>query len=339
MPEIESEEMYRYVKLAFTGVACVTPAYDGEHELIDGQKIVAVMPRSSFARFGLNSERTQVDALFTFGVFPLAHISKTSSRRADYIHREPKKNAKALCFFDREELTVEPDPQGDKKIVFNRKGPNDGFPKKGYTHIDWIPRWTKFADEARFREGVLDRDGSFVRVSFDKGEIAAGFTSDLTPRVTFINAAQDFTGYFAHEIVVTLRYPKEQHYVTLKSRPFYPECMPTMTSPLSPPSSPPEPPEVERPRDLVLEFGDADTIKVTIANGSLDSINSVLRDGTGREHRGRVDFEFGVIYDVLTCAENPQFAVTSESDTYPKLPLPQIDVNEIRPVPCLSSMV
>lgn len=315
--------MSKFLRLAFTGIACLGPAYRGQ-EKVSGP-LVAVMPTAHHARFGSDGE-TQVDAHFVYAAFNAAHLvtprnkaEKKKYRRADHEVVDERRKKWALCFLDREMLVVDPPPvtederKQETEIRYNVSGNRTGLPGKGSTHVEWIARWSQFAagGNARFKTHALEGKASLVRVVIPGGEVAAGFACPYTPQVRFLYG-KELTGYFAHEIVVTLRYKDETETVTLRSTPFDTE-----------------PPY--RPRDLVLTWGTADVIDLKIGNSSIDEMDNVLRKYCGRQHEGRKDYEFEILYDVVACAP--------DRNNGGRLPLPEVLTNETRPVPCLATMI
>lgn len=319
--------MDKRVKLAFTGVACLSPAYDGNQDV---GPLRAILPSSPRARFGSN-DKTQVDAHFTFAAFPLIHLvqDEPNVRLADHTVINVKKKAMGLCLFDREELTVDPLPSG--KIRYDTSGPSTGIPKPGFTNVLWIPRWNDFAKgrNAKFRAEVGTKELDFVGFEVPAGEVSAGFVCPLTPKVLFRNGTEA-ARYYAHQIVVTLHYDESVEHFILRSAPFEAivetgdrghgkraRSRPTMTNQL-----------VTPPRDLKFTWGTADQIDITIGNGSLASIDSVINESCGHEHRGKIDYEFEVIYDAV-----------SVNGDQTKRPVPEVKSSEIRQIPCIATMI
>jgi hypothetical protein len=313
----------KYLKIGFTGVACLTPAYDGATQEVAGP-LYAVLPNSHSARFGSDHE-TQVDAHFVFAAFHSIHLPKPvkpadkKRRRADYVFRNTATEKDwAVCFFERESLELVPAPvvpddetKLDHTIRYNLHGNTTEPPAITDTHVNWIPRWDTFAEGGRaaFKAGVLTEPGSYVRLTIPGGDVSAGFVCRYVPRMKFLYKNNE-PHYYAHKIVVRLAYPDETETVTLRSKRFDAE-----------------PPD--RPADLVLTWGTADTIHLTLANASFEEMENVLREDCGKQHLGTRDYEFEIIYDVVRCGRDEQ----------DRRPLPEVLSNETRPVPCMATMV
>jgi hypothetical protein len=277
--------------------------------------IRVVLPCSHSARLGSNGT-TQVDAHFVFAVFDRIHLvqNKGKKRFADHKMKNVDGREMGLCFFDCEELTVTPDPLTPKKIKYDLNGPSSGVPKPAYSHVDWIPRWSSFADkrDAKFKD-LATEEIDFVGFTIPGGLISAGFVCPVTPKVAFKYGTEP-ARFYAHEIVVTLKYADDVSTFTLSSKP---------TAVASAHSK-----GIPRPTDLELTWGTSDEIRITIGNGSLASIESVLNGTCGHEHRGKVDYEFEIIYDVV-----------SVNDPQDKRPVPEVGNSEIRQIPCIATMI
>ncbi|MGZ8731589.1 MAG: hypothetical protein ACXW5U_22490 [Thermoanaerobaculia bacterium] len=314
--------MAKTVKLAFTGVVCLQPAYAGTQE-VNGP-ILAILPCSPSARHGSNG-KTQVDAHFVFAAFQDVHLVQDQEKKRLADHKVVNVHGvkMSLCILHNERLTVTPSPQ-NQKVRFDLNGNSSGVPKPGYTHVEWIPRWEKFASgrEAKLKD-LAGEKIHHVSVSLPAGDVAAGFVCPLTPKVQFQHGTES-ARFYAQEIAVTLSYPDATQKFVLASEPVV-SLVGAATASMSAEA---DIMSIPRPTDLEFTWGTNDEIEITIGNGSLASIDSVLNKGCGHEHRGKIDYEFEIIYDAV-----------SVNDPQDKKPVPEVKNSEIRQIPCIATMI
>lgn len=319
--------MAKTVKLAFTGVACVTPAYAGVPEVAG--PIRAILPCSPGARLGSNG-KTQIDAHFVFASFQHVHLvqDQEKKRLADHKVMNVHGREMGLCLFDNEQLTIGPNPN-NKTVKYDLTAPSTGVPKPGYTHVEWIPRWEKFASnrKAKLKDLVAEK-AEFVSVDLPAGDVAAGFVCPLTPKVEFLHGTEA-ARFYAQEITVTLHYDDETPNFILSSAPIA-SAVTTAKSKARGKGAANGAilATAAKREDLVFTWGTSDEIKITIGNGSLASVESALNESCGHEHRGKIDYEFEVIYDAV-----------SVNDPQNQRPVPIVKNSEIRQIPCIATMI
>jgi hypothetical protein len=305
--------MPRYLTIAFTGNTVLTPDYPDNLWPIDGP-LSAVLPGARHRR--PSTLGTQIDSQLAFMTFRYRHllIDAYNSRDADYKYPGTRRVTAGLCFLEREHLELVTRPI-ERQLTFD-PSPITCAPAIGSTGALWIARWHDFAVEgqASIRPQVFVDQGDHVRLDIPAGHISAAFVSEPIARVDFDYGYYKKVRPYAQEIVVTLTFDDSVPYVEFLSWPF-------VEGTGLPPAE---------PSSLKFKWCDASTMKIIVGNGSLASIESVLRSSfAGHDHEGDFDVEFEVTYDVVNC----------EPDYYGVKPLPLITNHEILRVPCIASMV
>ncbi len=305
--------MAKFVRLSFTGVCVLSPAYDDAPQRVGPIRVV--MPASPRARRS-DSGTTQINALFAFVEFPTEHLARESPRRYDDKYDDPSDGGskeRGIVFLYREKLTPNPPKNGDA-VVFDEDGDDPTFPNPSLsTHAGWIASWKEFArgGNAALRD-LSSESQSWSEVELPGGRISSEFRcrQENIRRANFSYGDGSVTRYYAPEAVVTLEYPDDAERFTLSSQSFD-----------GPPSM-----------DLVFEWGDEDSFEILIGNGSakaLANIRMLPDDLCGHDHESDADFEFEVLHDVVKC----------ERDREHRLPVPRFERGEIRQIPCILSSI
>lgn len=304
--------MEKLVHLSFTGVSVVSPAYSARPA--QRGEIRAVMPASPRARRASKST-VQINAQFAFAEFALRHLVESDTNRHPDFRFGPENAQRAICFLSAERLTLANKPVNDGVITYEENDPSynpagGGVPSISSRHAGWIANWNVFAAAGKPRLKDLSAlQQSYIELILPGGHVSGAFRCD-TPN---ISQAQFLYGdskpqYYAHETVVTLRYPASTTNFVLRSQPL----------------------NGGRGTDLTFTWGDADAIEILLGNGSLESINNVMKgDYCGHDHRTLTDYEFECLHDVVDC----------ERDEGGRLPVPRVHAREIRQIPCITSMI
>jgi hypothetical protein len=272
------------------------------------------MPASPRARRASNPS-IQIDAQLAFVEFSLRQLVESDTNRSPDFRYGSGRTRRGLSLLSAERLTVAEKPLNGDRVTYEEDDPTyrpqgDGVPSISSKHAGWIANWEVFARGANPRLKDLSTVGqSYVELILPGGHLSGVFRCD-TPdisRAQFL-FGQSQPQYYAHETVVTLRYPLTTRDFVLRS-----ESLNGNTT-----------------TDLTFTWGDADEIEILIGNGSLSSINNVmLGDFCGHDHQTLTDFEFECLYDVIDCAR----------DVDGRLPVPRVLGREIRQIPCIVSTI
>ena len=300
--------MEKLVHLSFTGVSVVSPAFAGE--VTSPGPIRAIMPHSPRARRASN-QQVQIDTQLAFVEFALRNlVQEDDTRHPDFEFGQVGKR-RAICFLHDERLKPAEKPLDDG-VAYEVNDPSfvSGIPSIASTHAGWIANWGEFAKGQNPALKTLSpAQQSYVELELGGGKISGAFRCDMPEiaKAQFLNGAEQ-SRYYAHETLVTLRYPASAQTFTLSSTPF----------------------GGQPATDLTFTWGDDDQIEILVGNGSLASIENVMRGVfCGRDHEAMTDYEFECLYDVVDCDPNPEG----------RLPVPRVNAREIRQIPCIISMI
>lgn len=305
--------MAKSVRLSFTGVCVLSPAYDGVPEGVGPIRVV--MPASPRARRASDGT-TQINAQFAFVEFPLEHFAEdVSTRRYDDKYDDPSDSGtkeRGIVFLHREKLT--PNRPTSDAVIFDEDG--DAPTASGATissHAGWIANWNQFAGDGNPALMSLSPEShSWSEVVLPGGRISSEFRcpQENIRRASFSYGTSPVTRYYAPEAVVTLEYPDEAERFTLASQSI----------------------DGQASMDLVFEWGDEDSFEILIGNGSAKSlvnIRTLPQNYCGHDHESSTDFEFEVLHDVVSC----------DRDARSRLPVPRFERGEIRQIPCIVSSI
>lgn len=319
--------MTKVLKMSFTGSAILTPAYPTDLSPIDGP-LTALMPGARRVR--RSTFEDQINAQFTFVVFPYRHLVHESQdeRDADYKYPDIKNVTTGLVFLEREEMRIEafvsdrPNGELPNGIISFDTSPSTGTPSVNSTGAGYIARWEDFAAGGNSRVvWGLHGEGDFVRIIIPAGEVSSGFVGEPIARINFDYGQDSPTKAYAQKIVVTMFFDDVFTDVTLNSTVFG-----------------------GGPRDpykLRFRWYDKSSIELLFANASLESMLNVLRGSfVGQDHEGDYDLEFEVLYDPDERPNpNRPRLIHVRPDAEGRLPLPQIRSLETLRVPCIASMI
>lgn len=306
--------MAKSVRLSFTGVCVLSPAYADAPQGVGPIRVV--MPASPRARRASDGT-TQINAQFAFVEFPLEHfVEDVSTRRYDDKYDDPSDSGtkeRGIVFLHREKLTPNRPTNGDA-VVFDEDG--DAPTASGATissHAGWIANWNQFAGDGNPALMSLSPEShSWSEVELPGGRISSEFRcpQENIRRASFSYGTGPVTRYYAPEAVVTLEYPDDVERFTLTSQSI----------------------DGQASMDLVFEWGDEDSFEILIGNGSAKSlvnIRTLPQNYCGHDHESSTDFEFEVLHDVVEC----------ERDAERRLPVPRFERGEIRQIPCIVSSI
>ncbi|HYI11148.1 MAG TPA: hypothetical protein VEK57_18975 [Thermoanaerobaculia bacterium] len=302
--------MPKYLRVAFTGNAVLTPDYPDDYQPIFGP-LTAVMPGARQRR--PSTFRTDpIHAQFAFLKFPYPHLvlENDEHRDADYKFPDVRDATTGLCFLEREELRLV--TPASNVLTFDPTIPTH-YPTTASTETEWVARWRDFAlgGNARLRPGVLTGEGDYVRVVLPGGDVTASFVGEPIARIDFDYGAP-YPRVYAQEIVVTLTFDDSIPSVILEALPFQGTGA--------------------RPSFFEFRWYDSPEISIQFGNGSMASIENVLRGSfAGLDHEGDFDLEFEVLYDIVDCNEDDPF--------FRRLPVPRVISREVLRIPCIATML